>query len=157
MNIFVVSTDPILAGSILPDKLVVKMILETAQMMSTTCHTLGVVDDRLYKSSHLNHPCSIWARQNRSNFIWLWNHGKAIAAEYTRRYGKVHKSEAVLDVCIKYLDLLPSGDRTPFAQCMPDEFKHNDVTIAYRRYLRSKSYFDGGFRKSRDFTKLYSV
>ncbi len=157
MNVFFPSSCPFTSGSVLPDKLTVKMILEYAQVMSTNIRLLGVEDEKLYKPTHKNHPSTIWARQSRANMTWLWNAAKAMCAEYTLRYGKRHKTEDVIDHCAQYFHLFGNDEFTNPPQCMPDEFKHIDTTTAYRRYLRSKSYFDGGFRKGRDFTKLYLI
>lgn len=155
MNIFAIHSNPVLAGTMLPDKLTVKMVLETAQMLSTAVRTHGANDDRLYKVAHLNHPCSIWARQTKRNFIWLYDHGKSIAAEYTKRYGKQHKSEAIIDLCAGFVRFIPDGDLIDHPQCMPDEFKDEYYANAYRKYVKSKSYFTDGFRKGRDFSFYY--
>ena len=93
MNIFVLHPMPDIAARMQCDRHVVKMTLETAQMLSTAINELG--GQAPYKSAHVNHPCSVWARETLSNFEWLWEHGINLAQEYTARYGKVHKSEAV--------------------------------------------------------------
>jgi hypothetical protein len=83
----------------------------------------------------INHPCTIWARASRDNYLWLWKHAYAMCKEYTRRYGKVHKLEALL-----LGDLynppkhIPKGKLTPFAQAMPDDCRDANAVIAYRKY-----------------------
>ena len=84
MNIFTVDHDPTVAAQQLCDKHVVKMPLETAQML---CSAFDPLDLAPYKRVHYNHPCTQWARQSEANFDWLVTHGLALCAEYTKRYG----------------------------------------------------------------------
>jgi len=133
MNIFVFDLDPVKAATYFCDKHVVKMPLETAQMMCTALTLKGV--SAPYKPCHVNHPCSIWVRQNKSNFTWLYNHGKSICAEYTKRYGKIHKSEAIIDLCFTFIDHFEDGDITPFAMALPAQYKSDDVVESYRIYF----------------------
>ena len=67
------------------------MIVETAQMLSN-CHEEGL----RYKHTHINHPCSIWARESIENYIWLCELGINLCSEYMFRYGKIHKTEKIL-------------------------------------------------------------
>lgn len=48
-----------------------------------------------YKSTHKNHPCTIWAGASPLNFNWLFNLQCHVLEEYTFRYNKPHKSERV--------------------------------------------------------------
>jgi hypothetical protein len=136
MNIFVLDSDPVKAAEYQCDKHVVKMILETAQMLCTAIHETG--GNAHYKSTHRNHPCTIWARKSKGNFAWLKTHGLALCKEYNKRYGKVHKSQAVIEEC---LDLtIPDGCKTNFALAMPDYCKVDNVVDSYRNYyLKEKS------------------
>ena len=136
MNIFVLDLDPIKASVYHNDKHVVKMILETAQLLCGVHHmTEEVTEEVPYKLSHKNHPCSIWARECLENYIWLCDLGMALCREYTHRYNKRHKSQAVIEWCYDNLpNLLELGDITPFALAMPDECKTDDPVESYRRY-----------------------
>lgn len=134
MNIFVLDRDPATAARYHCDKHVVKMVLETSQILCTVLHERGIVAP--YKPTHRNHPCTIWAGQSRKNFEWLLNLGLALTREYTARFGKRHASKDILEFCILHILILPDGDLTPFAQAMPDEFKHQDPVTAYRGYYR---------------------
>jgi hypothetical protein len=132
MNIFVLDYNPVTAAQMLCDKHVVKMALETAQILSTVC-------GGPYRPTHVNHPCVKWAGDNRLQFNWLRRHGLAICDEYTRRYGKVHKSQAVIEQCKR-----PENMRVgvvDFVQCMPEEHKCEDAVQAYRSYYHSKADF----------------
>lgn len=139
MNIFAVAKSPRVSARSLPDKLVVKMPLESAQMLSTSlrcfmsddvCDTLGI-----YKVAFKNHPCTIWARTSRANFDWLVAHFETLCDEYTARYDKVHASRRLLYAFKTYRVFIPSGPLTPFAQCMPDEYKSSSHIEAYRDYM----------------------
>jgi hypothetical protein len=141
MNIFFTSECPIECAKFLDDKRALKMVLETAQMLSTALRVHGYEGDGIYKMTHKNHPSSVWARETRENFQWLLRHFKALSDEYTFRYGKVHKSSRLLDVFKDHEFMIPEGSLTPFANCAANksvgvDFKHiKDVTKAYQLYL----------------------
>ena len=131
MNIFVTSSDPWECARVLPDKHIVKMPLETCQMLAIVCsdkwgHNFGSLpkaDGSAYateKGAFRNHPCTKWANQFVTNWQWLLAHGLAMCDEYTARYGK---------------------DTTPFVFAGPDEFKYDtsiDIFTAYKMYIASK-------------------
>ena len=143
MNIFVLHPTPDIAARMQCDRHVVKMTLESAQMLSKAINELG--GQAPYKSAHINHPCSVWARATLGNFVWLCEHGLALAQEYTQRYGKVHKSEAVIRDCLRTMKtnrLLGSRRVTPHPLCMPDEYKTDCVYTSYRQfYIGEKAGF----------------
>lgn len=132
MNIFILDRDPAIAASYQCNKHVVKMILETAQMLCSPFDP-GTAP---YKRSHFNHPCSVWARHTRANFDWLVTHGLALCSEYESRYSKTHKSKAIIEWCRDNANTLtfPSEGLTEFAQAMPDECRRPDPVDAYRTY-----------------------
>jgi hypothetical protein len=139
MNIFVLNRDPFLAAFDMCDKHVVKMILEGCQMLSTIhrmagSHVVHAPVD-LYKMAFANHPCTVWARMSAENYMWLANHTHALCNEYTNRYGKTHKaSEMSCWFCRHVPPNLHHFKMTPFAQAMPDKYKHEDAVVAYRQY-----------------------
>jgi hypothetical protein len=135
MNIFVLSKDPIEAARFHMDKHCVKMVLEHTQMLSTAIRIYSNNSiEAVYKTAHLNHPCTTWARKTKSNFLWLCEMTEELFREYTRRYQKIHKSYSIFELCKNYCNLIPEGELTPFAQAMPDEYKNPDAVIAYRNY-----------------------
>lgn len=136
MNIFAIDLDPYKCVERYHNKHVVKMLLETAQMLCAL-HPPGTAP---YKRTHYNHPCTKWARLNRSNYFWLCNLGNALAVEYTQRYGKIHKSEAVIEWCTDNVpEDIPHGSLTDFVQVMPEEFKVSGDSIkAYNKYYCHK-------------------
>ena len=136
MNIFYLDKDPVVAAKVQYNKHVVKMILESAQMLCTAHRYYGN-EDVPYKTAHLNHPSTIWCRENDKQYRWLFNHMLALGDEYTRRYGKKHLS---IDKCFGPLSFLPPNipKDKPFTeppQCMPDEYKvEGDSVQAYWNY-----------------------
>lgn len=111
VNIFFTDKNPQLAAQNLCDQHVIKMILESAQMLSTTYRELYgelAVQDKgktvrklplpmeaiLYKSTHVNHPMNVWLRNDPANYAWLVSHFWFLCAEYSYRYkGKVHATQ----------------------------------------------------------------
>lgn len=147
MNIFAVDDNPYLAAYALPDKLIVKMPLETAQMLSVVMFdgfniNLHKVDGSCYSTkAYKNHPCTAWARQSPCNLAWLISHGLGLCMAYTERYNKVHGCEnAILEAAeafeLKYGSIDRWVGHTPFIKAMPDTYKvYADSVQAYRRYL----------------------
>lgn len=138
MNIFALSDDPKEAAQMHCDKHVVKMVLESAQMLSTVHHQYkSTMRSFVYKPTHAKHPCTVWACENQANYQWLYEHFWHLSDEYTHRYGKYHKSWEKLH---KVLDVRPRGlpwkrAHTPFARAMPDQYKLFDDPIdSYRMY-----------------------
>jgi len=132
MNIFAVDRDPEKAARALCDKHVIKMTLETAQLLCAAFPP----GKAPYKATHVNHPCAIWVRTSLDNYVWAVEHGLALSDEYTRRYGKVHKTHAVL-CTLKPLHKrvsFPVRHLTPFAQALPADLKRTNAILAYRAY-----------------------
>ena len=69
--LFLTSKNPEVAASHLDNLRLNKMILETAQLLSSACRRLYRENENLYKDTHLNHPCAIWARKSEENYKWL--------------------------------------------------------------------------------------
>ena len=136
MNIFVVDKNPVIAAQMLCDKHVVKMVLETAQMLCTVAHRHGYSKAR-YKKTHQHHPCTVWAGDSQSNYNWLTRHGLALCAEYTKRYEKRHKSQDIIEWCQRNVTI-PDQGLTPFKMAMPDKYKQSNITEAYRNYYRGE-------------------
>lgn len=134
MNIFILSENPTEAAQLQLDKHVVKMCLETAQMLST-------IADGPYKPTHKNHPCTVWARTSKQNYEWLVLHGLALCEEYTYRYGKIHKCESIISSLSDRSVRFPNIGLTKFAMAMPDDLKSSDVVESYKKYYKTKSSF----------------
>ena len=155
MNIFVTDECPYQSAYNLPDKLVVKLALEQAQMIAANFSEeflnyggLRKKDGDFYKATHKNHPCTMWGRASAENVAWMIVHGLAICAEYHRRYGKVHSClQAHLDAKRLFESNCGSLNmyhgHTDFVRAMPEEFKTNtqiSTVVAYRQYMHTKTY-----------------
>jgi len=154
------------------DRHVVKMLVESAQLLSTAHRLLDGVqyngtsksgrkakrwylpDARetiLYSASHINHPSAVWVRQSVENYSWLVDHLFALGNEYTYRYGKKHSTIEKLGYTIQSPPFnLKNWDWTPMPCCMPDEYKiSNNPVENYREYYR-KAKLDLHKWKNRD-------
>jgi len=137
MNIFFLDTDPKTCAEYHCDKHVVKMILEYAQLLSTSQREIygDKCSDYLYKSTHKNHPSSIWTRANARHYHWLYKLFYYLCGEYEKRYNKIHLTDAKLKLRLKYTpDKMKIDFFSPPPQCMPDEHKSDDTVQAYRNY-----------------------
>lgn len=92
MNIFLTSTNPVIAAKSLDDLRLNKMILETGQLLSQAYRHLFGEHELLYKNTHLNHPCAIWARANTDNYYWLLIYFHSLNQEKLARTNKQHKT-----------------------------------------------------------------
>lgn len=160
MNIFYLDKDPIAAARFQCNKHVVKMALETAQILSTVHYILRTDyitgPHPLYKPTHVNHPCVKWAASSLLNYSWLLKHGLALGDEYSHRFdGRYHKSMLVMtsmqdweeDNWEEFSSKFSSHDFTDPPLCMPAECKvrivdgkllPNDPVAAYREYYAVK-------------------
>ena len=130
MNIFKLDESPVISAKYACDKHVVKMILESAQMLCSV-QPEGTAP---YKRSFYNHPCTKWVRESARNYEWLLLHAYALCEEYTSRYGKVHKTESVIEWCDNNRPELPNIEMTEQPTCMPDYCKTESVVDSYRKY-----------------------
>jgi len=165
MNIFVTDPDPIQSALNLPDKHVVKMPLETCQMLSIIYSDwyygvgqLHKLDGTPYRTTHgafRNHPCTQWAADNQYNLAWLIQHGYALCAEYHSRYDKVHSCRATIceaaDIYDRIFDIPCSQAYhkvTDFTRAMPEYLKFDttiDTITAYKRYLNTKPWLASNY------------
>jgi hypothetical protein len=140
------------------DKHVVKMILETAQLLSTAHRLLDgeeyvgqstsgrkarrwrLPDDRetiIYSATHINHPSAVWCRQSNNNYNWLYCHFAALLNEYTYRYGKVHKCASMASTLRFTPQLIPVGYFTPVTPAMAEQYIiSQDSVLNYRNYYK---------------------
>ena len=166
MNIFVTDPCPIQSARNLPDKHIVKMPLETCQMLSIIYsdwyYGVGKLykqDGTPYRTAHgafRNHPCTQWAAANQYNLAWLIAHGIALCHEYTARYHKRHTCHDVirqaLVIYTRCFSHWPSSQSyrkvTHFTRAMPDDIKYDttiDTITAYRKYLNTKPWLSTNY------------
>jgi hypothetical protein len=139
MNIFVVDNDAAQSAYDLCDQHVVKMPLETAQMLSSIVQLQRTdVQDFLYKPTHTRHPCTLWVGASEANFAWTIEHGIALCEEYTRRYYRTHASERIIRLCSGIFDngliTFANSALTKFVQAMPEPCKNECPITGYRAY-----------------------
>ena len=178
MNIFYLDKDPVKSAHMLIDKHVVKMVLESAQLLST-CHRVldgehgykvspagrklqiwthpdPIMEKTLYKASHFNHPCSVWLRESTEHYEWLYKHFKALSDEYTKRYGKIHLSWTKLG---ELLAVPPWNiELTPFKeppQAMPTKYQiKGDSLKSYYNYYITEKLIIGTIKDKERFYRL---
>jgi len=155
MNIFFLDKEPETCAQYHCDKHVVKMILETAQLLCTAHRVIdgkqwidqssgrrikrwklnGKMEDMLYKATHINHPSAVWARESDANYMWLYELFIHLSLEYTHRYGKNHLTTAKLSILLSQPPKnIFKGPMTKMPQAMPDYCKDDDSVTAYRNY-----------------------
>jgi len=101
----------------------------------------------LFRPTHKHHPCTRWVIESAGNWHWLLMHANTLSQEYTLRFNRQHASTEVL----RFLNLYqynirsvlshPFEDMTPFAQAMPEEYRHENAVHAYRTYYRTTKTF----------------
>lgn len=157
MNIFFLAWCVTECARCYSDKHVVKIILEIAQMLYGAHHVLGgssLLPENAYKSTHRNHPMSVWVRECSANYHFACRLGKELCKEYTRRYRKSHKTESHIDwLCLNRPNFIDSpahkrqksdvvfGESaihgtTPIPLCMPDKYHGKDAVESYRQYYK---------------------
>ena len=136
MNIFHLHKDPKICAEYHCDKHVVKMILETAQMLSTAYRKKFGDNDDLYKTAYPKHPMTIWVGNSGNNFFWSIQLLDQLIYQYTVRYKKVHKTIRISNLLHSKHKLWHSW-KTEFTRpplCMPNEYKSDDYVQSYRNY-----------------------
>ena len=100
MNIFALHESPEVSAEMACDKHVVKMILESAQLLCTVHRVLDgteytdltkngrkikrwrldndIKENLLYKAGWLKHPSTVWLMQSAYNYNWLSRHMMAL-------------------------------------------------------------------------------
>jgi len=164
INLFVLDKDPVKAAQLQCDKHIVKMIVESAQMLSTAHRILDGVEEMrpsksgkrmvkywrhrnsnlenvLYRVAHQNHPCTIWTMRSNNNYNWHYVHFVALCDEYKYRYGKTHLTDTKLR---EVLSTPPTNidvgylTQQPLAMKSNPECMFEDVVKSYRAYYQTK-------------------
>ena len=159
MNLFYLSRNPREAAQAHCNKHVVKMVLETAQLLSTAHRmldgkrtpglsktsrkqTVWVLADSeretvLYRATHANHPSAVWVRASREHYEWTLLLFKELLAEYTVRYGKTHACTKLMKALAQAPSAIPDAGFADPPPCMPDAFRvSTDAVACYRAYYR---------------------
>ena len=135
MNIFYLDRDPVVAAQMSCDKHVVKMILESAQMLCTAKRVLDGIEWTdytkngrkirrwrlentneeaiIYKASWLKHPSTQWVMASSYNYMWLYRHMMALNNEYKLRYNHTKGSY----VCRKIRSIIECATKELTSKC----------------------------------------
>jgi len=175
MNIFYLDKDPKKAAQMMTDKHVVKMIVESAQLMST-CHRVldgkpvkatsvnnrsfttyihndSLMESTLYRASNYNHPCALWLRESGENYNWLYEHFCELSSEYQKRFNREHMTFSKLKDTLKDLPKnIPLVESTFPGMAMPDTYRvAGDAVKSYRNY-----YIGEKLKEEKDKTRFMS-
>lgn len=143
MNLFYLDSDFETSAKYHVNSHCIKIILEAAQVLSTTHNILN--SQGPYKTTHKNHPICVWCRESIENYIWVYKYGLALCSEYTYRYQKRHACQDFIEWCVTHYPTLPFVDKTPHPLCMPDYCKLSDPILSYRNYYNlEKSHLFSG-------------
>lgn len=141
MNIFFLDRDPVAAARLHSDQHVVKMVLETAQILCAVLHRYGI--EAPYRPTHARHPSVLWTGDSLRHWSWVRDLGLALGAEYTHRRGRVHASAEII-AASPLLPPIPDKGWADPPQAMPDSYRGPDPVAAYRAYYRGeKAVFPG--------------
>ena len=136
MNIFFLDKDPSTCAKYHCDKHVVKMILETGQMLSTAYQKHYGLKEDLYKPAYPNHPMTKWVGDSGGNFSFTIKLFDCLLSEYKNRYNKTHKTSRIITLLknkyLKWHNI--KGKLTTPPLCMPDEYKSKDYVTSYKNY-----------------------
>lgn len=141
MNIFVLDENPKVSARYHCDKHVVKMCLESTQILCTSAWEKGVTFYGQYKPTHKNHPCVLWVGKNKGNQDWLVLMTRALFEEYELRYKRVHGCKGVFNRFEELFPVTTGAKPMRFENCTPFKDEEN-VVMAYRKYyIEEKSRF----------------
>ena len=154
MNIFVLDKNPKKCAKYHNNSHVVKMITESAQMLSTVVR-LTVIDIG-YKITHLNHPCTRWVRESKSNWLWLREMTKHLHDEWKYRYNHTNNHKAYDVILTLPIPNLPDIGITDFALAMQKKYHTDNPVESYRQfYINEKNHL--GEWKKRNIPKWYKI
>lgn len=139
MNIFILDTDLKKNAQSYCNAHLVKMILESAQLMCTVVNEMGGVSP--YKTTHKNHPCTKWLFESGANWDLLYDLVTELNEEYKIRFKHTnnHKSYDVIKSLIK--PNYSNNNFTGMFNSVTDEIRRTNIVDTvkfYRNYYKSK-------------------
>jgi hypothetical protein len=153
VNLFITSDDLGECARFLDDRRLIKSILENTQLLSTAVNVYG--GKGCYRTTHVNHPISVWTRKTRGNFKYVLDFTYKLIEEYALRFSKIHACYSLLPDLAAQAELIPDGQRSELCNCARNtklgvDFSHEkDVCVAYQMYLNYKWKLDGSKARSR--------
>ena len=140
MQLYVLDKNPSKAVEMLADCHIIKMCLETAQILSSVIENNHLTkSENLPKPYNPNHPV-IKAIDNQFKINYVLDYNSELHKEYIRRFNKPH---AYFKLVKDYFDILKKSttikDDFSFARDFKDfNSEKNDIVEAYREYYRYK-------------------
>lgn len=159
-----VDMNPKISAQMLVDKHIVKMPLESCQMLCTAHRFLDgkpvlkrntlngrtklfydmndlYMNNILMQASYINHPCNIWVRESKENYMWLYEHYVSLLEEYTYRYEKTHSVERCKEVLSNVPKNIGNKGRTTLICSLSMKLEEYDEVTNYRKYyIQNKSH-----------------
>lgn len=141
MQLFILDKNPTLAVHYLADCHVIKLCLETAQILSGVIIRYGgVLSTDMPKPQNINHPV-IEAIDTNTKVSWVLSYFESLLEEYSNRFGRKHKYDNLLGLYFSYFPVATNtvGNCLGLA-CIFTNFITNktDIVDAHRDYYRFK-------------------
>lgn len=155
MNIFILDENIQKNAQFHCDKHVVKMIVESCQLLANAftmdkLKTAPLTKNGKYRQhTFINHPCSKWVVESWENYLYLCQLTNALINEYNFRYNKKHFLEDFLNWVLENMksSQFKMLKRTEFVRAIkkdkyPDLLSNKFSTIeAYREYYKRDKLF----------------
>jgi hypothetical protein len=142
MQLFILDYEPCVSAQMMSDCHIIKMCLETAQILSSVRFNKGFEHNEIIpKPYNTKHPV-ITAIDNQEKINWLLDYNRAIHSEYVYRFNKHHAYfkliefyEHLRDNSIKYYD----KSKLNFARDFKDfTTTKTDLIESFREYYKMK-------------------
>ncbi len=163
MNIFYLSHDPIESARWHCDKHVLKMPIESLQLMFSVHWKVagvrktsekeilgerwrevfpGLPRETPYGIGYQNHGCAKWALSSADNYRWLSRLAQELLLEYERRWsGREHVCKPLARWAAENVPDLPEIGLTSPYLAMPNSMKSEDPIGSYQRYYHYKTVY----------------
>jgi hypothetical protein len=158
MNIFCTNNDPIISAQELCDQHCrSKMQIESAILLQH-CFSNQVLlsapptkkgTPRKSGKGYFNHPCAVWVRESKANFMWLCDHALEMFNERDYRWptSTEHFTKTFITWCksnVSSVSLCLKAELTPFAVAINPEtncrkiigFDQLSTIDKYKQYIR---------------------
>jgi len=140
VNIFFLDRDPEEAARFHSDQHVIKMALESTQILCSALHRHGI--EAPYKPTHGGHPSVRWAGDSLPHWRWVRRLALALCEEYAFRFGKNHGCRAVIEA-LPQVPAIPDSGWVDPPLVMPESYRTGDPVLAYRDYYRAEKVMFG--------------
>lgn len=143
MQLFILDRCPVHSAMYLADVHVIKMCLETAQILSSIMAIKGLpLFEGAPKPYNTRHPV-IKAIDTQAKLNWVLNHNIALQAEFIYRFHKQHKYFKLFGNYIETLSVLEQVAKQASPEGLARDFKDftttkEDIVEAHRDYYKFK-------------------